>query len=93
MPDEMVSPMPARVSIDVMRPVALSRSPPTPAELSPPNNMRSPASDARAHTTSISQSVRQSKSRSTRGIQLTKPPTGPRFSMVAMSITSRRRSR
>ena len=56
MPDEMVSPMPARVSMDVMTAVALPRSPPTPAELSPPKNMRSPASEARAQTTSISQS-------------------------------------
>ena len=66
--------------------VALRRSPPTPEELSSPNSIRSPASDASDTSRSDSYSERQWVNRSSGGMCDTKPPTLPRRSMVAMSI-------
>lgn len=73
--------------------VAARRSPPTPTELSPPKKCRSPANETRKVTMSSSISARHSNLRSSTGTGLTNPPTAPRCSMVAMSITERRCSK
>ena len=66
--------------------VAFWRSPPTPTELSPSKNMRSPASEASEMTMSASRSDFQWNIWSSSGIDDTNPPTSPRRSIVATSI-------
>ncbi len=91
--DATVSPMDQYPSIRAATAVALRMSPPTPAELSPSKNSRSPARDARLTMMSASRSERHWTNWSSGGIEDTNPPMSPRRSIVAMSITMCRRVR
>ena len=89
-----VWPIAWKPSISIAIVVAERRSPPTPMELSPSKNIRSPASDARETMMSMSRSDFHSLKRSSIGIGDTKPPMSPRRSIVATSImTVRARQR
>ena len=87
------SPMDQYPSIRAATAVAPRMSPPTPAELSPSKNSRSPARDARLTMMSASRSERHWTNWSSGGIEETNPPMSPRRSIVAMSITMCRRVR